>query len=116
MSFLFILRGLENDAGLADLGVALRWESDKGADVAVVRRTGDGERDEADFGISGFRELGSLADVFSDYELASDLRGEMQALERFVGSQAVGLAQDVGDGDLFHLGAGEDVQCDGLGR
>ena len=47
--------------------------------------------------------------------LLATLSVRPQALEGFVGGEAVGCVQAVGDGDLLHFGAGEDVEGEGLG-
>ncbi len=107
--------GFEDDATLADRGIALGREADEGADVAEVRGAGDGKRDEAELGVAGFGELSGLAYVFGDDEFGGDFVGVAEAGEGFVGGEAVGGVETVGDGDPGDFGVEEGVEGDGLG-
>ena len=111
-----ILRGLEDDAALADLGVAVGSEKNVGAEVSVVGRVCDGERDDGDLGIAGFGELGGLADVFSDDKFARDLVREAEAGESLFGGEAVGSMLTVGYGNLLYFGTREGVESEWLRR
>ena len=110
-----ILRGLQDNGALADLGIAVRRQANEAAEVAEVGRTGDGEGDEAHLGIAGFGELSGLRDVLGDDQLADGGGGEAQAFEGPGGGVAIGCVQAVGDGDSGYFGAGERVDGERLG-
>ncbi len=113
---LLVFGGLEDDSALTDLRVAVRREENEGAEIAIVGRARDGERDESYLGVAGLGELSRLADVFGDDEFVGDFVSEAKACEGFVGGKAVGCVLAVGNGDLLNLGAGETVEREGLGR
>ncbi len=89
-------------------------EAYEGAEVAEVGRAGDGEGDDADLGVAGLGELGRLADIFGDDQLARDFAGKAKACEGFVGSKAVGGMKPVRNCNLLDFGAGEAVEGEGL--
>lgn len=106
--------GFENDGGLADGWIDVGQENE-GADLAKVRRVGDGEGDEAELGVAGLGELRGLADVFGDGEFGLELVVEAELAEGFGGGESVGRVLGVGDGDARDAGTLEGVECEGLG-
>jgi len=113
---LLVLAGFEDDAGLLDGGVGVRWDGDEPAELAEVCARGDGERDEAGLGVAGLGELRGLADVFGDGEFGLELRIEAHVLKRLLRGEAVGRVRGVGDGEARESWRFQRVERDGLER